>query len=121
MIGHCGIHRDQPGTAVTYIHLLLDHHAILLANGLPSESLFLGRAALGDLDRHEFLASRAAVGPTRVGAMAAARPCVSGKRLKTLLARHAKNDRPLLKAGTPPPAVTSVIFGKVSGNNVGHP
>ena len=34
---------------VTYIHLLLDGHEIIFANGIPSESLFLGEEAVKSL------------------------------------------------------------------------
>jgi hypothetical protein len=30
---------------VSYFHLLLDHHEIVYANGVPSESLYLGQEA----------------------------------------------------------------------------
>ena len=52
-IGHLvgdRIHVDHRCDAVTYYHLLLDSHDILLANGLPSESFLPGGHAVEGLD-----------------------------------------------------------------------
>lgn len=40
----------RPGDPVAYNHLLFDRHEIVLANGLPCESLYPGPVALGALD-----------------------------------------------------------------------
>lgn len=42
--------RAEPQAEVEYFHLLLDDHEILLAEGAPVESLYLGRQALVALD-----------------------------------------------------------------------
>lgn len=42
--------RLTPCARITYVHLLLDHHSILLAEGAPCESLLLGDQAVQVLD-----------------------------------------------------------------------
>jgi hypothetical protein len=41
--------RRQTGGEVDYVHLLFDRHQVIMAEGLASESLFLGGQALGAL------------------------------------------------------------------------
>ena len=41
--------RRAPTCRVTYLHMLFDHHAIVLAEGIPAESLHLGQTALASL------------------------------------------------------------------------
>ena len=55
--GTGGSRSSAPGSGVTgpvaYNHLLFDRHEIVLANGLPCESLYPGPMALGALDHEE--------------------------------------------------------------------
>lgn len=46
-----GVHSDINATSVTYVHFLCDWHEIVLANGQPSETLFLGEMACKTLER----------------------------------------------------------------------
>ncbi len=46
LIGHCGVHVDQGSDDLTYFHILLDEHHLLNANGIASESLYLGREGI---------------------------------------------------------------------------
>jgi len=96
LIGQSGIARDTARDGVEYIHLLFDHHAIIHANGLRVESLFLGENVLHELTRQEFVALKAKHRFDLKNPMQPARVFASGKRLKHLLARHAKNEIPLL-------------------------
>ena len=96
LVGNCGITREEVRETIEYIHLLFDHHAIILANGLPVESLYLGTNVLKELSRAEYVEFKLKIGGSRIGAMEPARTFVSGKKLKQLLKRHVKNDKPLL-------------------------
>lgn len=46
LVGLPGITVDQPAEGVTYVHLLLDTHEVLLADGAWSESLYTGPQAM---------------------------------------------------------------------------
>ena len=46
LVGLPGIRMIKPQDGVTYVHVLLDDHEILFAEGAPSESLYLGDEAL---------------------------------------------------------------------------
>ncbi len=94
--GYCGVKRENISETIEYIHLLFDHHAIILANGLPTESLYLGTNVLKELNRAEYFEFKSNLGSNMIGKMEPARPFVSGKKLKQLLNRHVKNKKPLL-------------------------
>ncbi|SFR37058.1 Hint domain-containing protein [Yoonia tamlensis] len=84
---------------VTYFHLLFDAHQIIFANGAPTESLFTGPEALRAVSaeaREEILTlfPELAVQTHRV---IPANPIPTGKQQRRLLARHAKNAKPLLR------------------------
>lgn len=73
--------RPVPRPRVTYLHFTLDRHEVVFAEGLATESLYLGDMALAALDR----AARdelAAIFPELAGLgterAATARPCLSG-------------------------------------------
>ncbi|MEM1160180.1 MAG: Hint domain-containing protein [Pseudomonadota bacterium] len=84
---------------ITYYHLLLDRHQIVMANGAPSESLLPGPQALqsmGAAAREEILA----IFPDLMVSDArahAARPIPPGKRQRQLCDRHARNGKRLLQ------------------------
>ena len=101
---------NQPG--VTYHHFLLDRHEVLIANGAPAESLWLGASSRGALgaDALEEIAlvfpdgAPAARDPSHADAagQSPARPLIDqGARIRRLAQRHAKNDRALLDAALP--------------------
>ncbi|MGB0968556.1 MAG: Hint domain-containing protein [Halocynthiibacter sp.] len=46
-----GIYVDNSDVPVTYYHILLDTHEILLAEGAPSESLYLGEGAINTMSK----------------------------------------------------------------------
>ncbi len=96
-----GIETCLPEEDITYYHLLFDRHAIVTANGAPSESLLLGpysrnmlgAAALDDIAR------------TIPGALVPGAPTTCPARLvppmkvqKSLARRLAKNKKPVLSA-----------------------
>lgn len=93
LVGFGGIQRETTKAPVSYIHLLFSQHEIIEANGLKTESLFLGRSALASLDRSEMAAISNILKPSQIYAMAPARLYADGKKLKQLLMRHQKNGK----------------------------
>jgi hypothetical protein len=81
--------------AVTYVHLILDHHAVIIAEGIPCESLLLASQSLAMMERETLLKLGSVLAPDRLYQMKPARKIVTGKRLKRLLARHDANAQPL--------------------------
>ncbi len=92
LVGHPGIERVWP-RSVSYVHLHLGQHEIVMAEGAPTESLLrapMSLSALPPLRRWQLARLPG-------GADAPARPIVEGRRaIRTLLRRHLKNGKPLL-------------------------
>jgi Ca2+-binding RTX toxin-like protein len=85
---------------VTYFHLLFDQHEIVYANGIPSESLYLGKEAQKSLSvdgREEIYALFPETASPDFVALSC-RPIIQGKRARKLAMRHASNSKPLLDA-----------------------
>ena len=80
----------------TYFHLLFDHHEIVYANGLPSESLYLGPQALKSISaeaRNEVVALFPEI-LDRDFLQVEARPFLErGNTIKRMVMRHAKNHQ----------------------------
>lgn len=94
-----GVSRLSELEGLSYWHILTPHHQVLIANGAPAESLYLGaqaRVALGGEARAEI----AALFPEILAPdfePDPARPFAQeGKKIRNLLARHAKHGRALL-------------------------
>lgn len=49
LINDRDIRQTEPGSGVEYFHILLDRHELVIAEGVPTESLFLCEASLRDL------------------------------------------------------------------------
>lgn len=104
--GWNGIGPETKPRDVTYVHLLLPHHALLDTSGLTVESLLPGpqlRAtlpaeSLGQMDR--------ALNGTET-ATGTRHRLASGRRIATLLRRHRLNDTPLFARPRPRPAHAS--------------
>lgn len=45
LVGLAGVTQDMPRGPVDYFHIALDHHEVIFAEGLPAESLYLGKGA----------------------------------------------------------------------------
>jgi hypothetical protein len=56
------VRKEVPGDAVTYHHLLLDRHAIVFSEGMPTESMFLGEMVARMLPEPDLLAIEAVIG-----------------------------------------------------------
>ncbi len=86
--------RREPRATVTYIHLMLDHHEVIYADGIACESFHAGDMGLGALDdaaREELFALFPALRTAPGHHLETARPC---------LHRH---EAALLLEGTQPP------------------
>ncbi|HKL55694.1 MAG: Hint domain-containing protein [Roseovarius sp.] len=99
LVGMNGIRTDHTTWKVTYVHLLLDRHEILLANGAPCESLFLGpqsQRSLGPdvMDEIEMIFGGI---PDVAVSREAARPFIPGRRARQLVTRHQRNGKCLLE------------------------
>lgn len=93
-----GIFVDPEVEAVEYIHLLFDAHEVILAENTPTESLFTGPEALRSLSTEARAEIRLLFPELDVGDQnpLPARAIPSGQRQKALIARHARNAKPLL-------------------------
>lgn len=80
---------------VTYHHLLLDHHEVIFANGMPTESLMTGKQALYAVGLGSVLEIMTLFPGLIHTAGQPARPIVKGPKIANLIARHVKNGVPL--------------------------
>ena len=82
---------------ITYYHILFDNHEVVLANGIPAESLYLGaqaQLALTPEGQKEILTLFPEVGfPGFCAGLC--RPTVANRRLDKAIARIHKNKKPL--------------------------
>lgn len=98
LLGLPGIAHADVSNGTTYMHLMFDHHEIVISNGAETESLYLGPMALQ------------ALGPTVSEEIYAifpdlrdcselppgARPFITGKEARKLTERHLKNNKVLV-------------------------
>ena len=101
-----GIYVDHSVTSVSYVHLLFDTHKVIFAENAPSESLYTGPEALksvSDAARTEILTMFPEVAELDYRPEPAL-PIPAGKLQKALVARHAKNGKPMLELFAPPGA-----------------
>jgi len=97
-----GIDVDTDVSDVTYIHLVFDRHEVILAEGAPTESLFMGLEAVKQIpeDAREemfmlFPELRDTATPQRPACY-----IPSTRRQKRLIERHMKNNQALLDPKT---------------------
>jgi len=93
-----GVYVDMDADEVSYVHLLFARHQVIFANGAPTESLFPGAETLKTLPE-EAVAELRLIFPQLVDDKAtfpSARLIPPGARQRQLIARHAKNAKPLL-------------------------
>ncbi|WP_147115383.1 Hint domain-containing protein [Tateyamaria sp. syn59] len=94
-----GIRISAASSSMTYFHVALPRHSILLANGAPSESFFPGKqalAALSDAARDEFLTLFPELAEGNLASYGPARTLVKYRRAQKLAMRHRKNRRELV-------------------------
>ncbi len=100
LVGIPGIYIDETVTQITYFHILCDEHVVLFAEGAPAESLLLGEQArialpaasvqeLTTLFPHQMQGGYVAQSALKM---------TSAQRENTLVARHRKNQKPLLQS-----------------------
>ena len=93
-----GISVDTSYKKVSYTHLLLPEHEVILAEGAPTESLLPGPVALQAMtpqQRRDLEALFPQIGGAGFQPQPA-RPIPSGKQQTQLMARHARNAKPVL-------------------------
>lgn len=93
-----GIYIDGSVSSVEYFHIMFDQHEIVFADGVASESLYLGPMALRALEedaKQEIFALFPELerGDTR----ALARFVPRGMQQKEIVARHVKNSQPMVQ------------------------
>lgn len=103
LVGLPGIQDCDARDGLTYLHLVLDRHEVIFAEGAPTESLFLGPGAIASLTP----AARAelrVVFPdlsARSSPPDSARLIPAGRLQSRLRFRHGKNSKPLLETPVP--------------------
>lgn len=99
LVGFMGVHRVAATETAQYVHVLLNHHGVVFAEGAPSETLFLGKQVHENLSVQEINRIRANMPRGSAFLMQPARLFVRGPRLRKLLERHIANNKPLLDQG----------------------
>ncbi len=98
-----GIYVDNDVKALNYHHLVFDPHQVVLAEGAPSESFYVGREAIGALNpeaRGEVLTLFPHLA-RKARKMKSAHPIPARVLQKQLIARHMRNEKPLLSTHSP--------------------
>ena len=82
---------------VDYFHVLLDNHEVIFAEGAPTESLLTGPMTIKSFNA-ETLEELHAIFPNLLDAAGQpVRPIMKGDPMRQLIARHRKNEQPLLQ------------------------
>ncbi len=95
-----GVYRLEDAAEAIYIHVLLDHHAIIFAHGTPTETLYLGVLAREGFSRNEVAKISSNLPSNTMLDMVAARKFLRGKETKKLVLRHLKNAKPVIATST---------------------
>ena len=98
LVGLAGVDIVESQGEVTYFHILLDAHEVIFAEGTATESLLAGPMALEAFNAETLAEIRAVLPDFEAQASIPARTIVTGKHLKSLLARHEKHARDLVSA-----------------------
>jgi len=96
LVGMPGITRLGPEGGVDYVHVLVDHHAVICAEGAPTETLYLGEQVHESLNARDIELLRARLSKAWKNCMTPARPFQRGKRLRNLLERLKRNNKALV-------------------------
>ncbi|PTM97135.1 Hint domain-containing protein [Rhodovulum imhoffii] len=92
-----GVTQEQPTEKFYYVHVLLERHEIIFANGHPSESLLPGEMVLEALTQNDREILKNALSETALSSklIKPVRPIVKGREVKKMIKRHQKNNKPL--------------------------
>ncbi len=95
-----GIFVDESVTEVEYFHLLFDRHEVIYANAAPAESLFMGAEALKclPLEAREEILTLFPEFADEDWMLEPVHSVPHARQQKQLVARHAKNSKPLLES-----------------------
>ncbi|NVO57247.1 Hint domain-containing protein [Rhodobacteraceae bacterium B1Z28] len=95
-----GVFIDEQVESVEYFHLLFDRHEIIFAEDAPTESLFTGPEALKSLgaEAQQEIFDIFPELVNRPHAADLARHVPKGRQQVQLIARHVKNNKPVLQA-----------------------
>ncbi|MGB7318093.1 MAG: Hint domain-containing protein [Planktotalea sp.] len=102
-----GIYVDDSLESLNYYHLVFDRHNVVFAEGAPAESFYTGREAIAALNpdaRGEVLTLFPQLA-RKARKMKPARLIPERVQQKQLIARHMRNEKPLLSAMTAQEAV----------------
>jgi hypothetical protein len=94
LIGFPGIDNIEEPEPVKYFHILMRQHEIIRADDAWVESLLIADQSKSWIEKHGEKGNPLPRGWQAMG-QEPARPIVKGKELKKLLARIAKNNKPL--------------------------
>lgn len=89
-----GVYLNETPQDISYFHLVLEDHDVVLANGLPCESFLPGREALRMLPPQARVQLNDSIRETSLAGPAALIP--SNKRQRNFVRRHLKNECPVL-------------------------
>ncbi|WP_333713216.1 Hint domain-containing protein [Yoonia sp.] len=95
LVGLPGIDIDRDLPEITYHHMILDDHQVIIANGAPAETLYTGPMARAVLEHDDVARAQAGTAPHH---SAPARLLADNKTAKALAAAHARHGRPLLES-----------------------
>jgi len=100
LTGLDGVEIADDVTEVTYIHFLCDRHEVVFAEGAPSESLYTGAQALKSVSpeaREEIFTLFPELRDCAPEALPTpARKLGKGRVCQNLIARHVKNEKPVV-------------------------
>ncbi len=95
LLGLNGIKQICPESSITYIHLYLDQHSLLISENMVSESFLIGEQSISALS-NESKVSLNEVAPQYVSGNETMKPAceiTSGKAARQLIWRHIKNHK----------------------------
>lgn len=96
LVGLPGIDVARTIQPISYHHILLDSHEIVLANGAPAETLFVGPVAAAALNEDDDMQTEVSLDPS-LPQMTPARPFATADQSRQIVAAHLRHRRPLLE------------------------